>query len=707
MKQGLHHYWSESEPGAEDECDAGLVIDAAKFPVGRYRPLKALGGGGGGTVYKCWDEQLRRPVAVKVLIDLSSHETLVSFQQEAVATAKVKHPNVIGILDFGVTDFSTPYMVLEYFSGLSLERFLAENGPLDPALAVKFFLQLTDALAYGHDAKVFHRDIKSSNVLVVEDESGSYSVKLLDFGIAAIMGNQTSTQVQGRTLVGTPTYMSPDQAMGLRFDARSEIYSLGCLMFEALTGRVPFVGEDPLALISQHSNQPIPLMKDVADVPPPPELEDIVRKCLAKKPDDRYQTMRDLNADIETAEKSMLARADYLFVETDESPDALNVESGTKARLAGLVAVVVTLFTGFVLILYFGGKGENRSSGSVETKTEAVKPIAPLPMPLDVPEEVLSSSAEFKFSRVPLGGVQASLADNGVVDAKSLSSLANRTDLHALNVSGAEFNGAGLEYVADHPIEFLDLGDTDITDKAFLPVFRMKRLLFLNIENCCELTDEALRGLRSVPLLQITIRGTGIGDEGLAFLKDVPTLEILNLTKTPRVTAAGLRRLKGHPKLRDLTVDFDDRPLEYFQAIADLGIRDLTIESRRDPAKMTDEILNTLMNFKRLTFVNLDVSKEQLARLSQSRKLDTLSFRNSLMTGVKLKALANSSIKEVTLSCEPNIRKVAFLELRRFKSLKQVYIQRCPQVPLEAFKLLRKERPDIEIHDFTQGEDGR
>ncbi len=694
-------------PEREASDDAGLTIDSSRFPVERYRPLKALGAGGAGTVYLCWDEHLRKHVAVKVLLDLNQ-ESLVSFQQEAVATAKVKHLNVIGILDFGISDSGTPYMVLEYFIGMSLERYLAQNAPLDLSLSVRFFLQLADALVYGHEANVFHRDIKSSNVLVVEDDSGDLAVKLIDFGIAAILGNQANTQVQGRTLVGTPKYMSPDQALGLRFDARSEIYSLGCLMFEVLTGRVPFVGEDPLTLISMHSSEPVPSMKEVSSFDVPPELESVVRKCLEKQPADRFQSMHELKQEIEAAEKSMLARVEDLSVEPEESPVAPKVEAGTKTGAVIAAVVVVVLLIALVGLFLRNSSNFRLSSGTPEITAKKKKAIARRKAPsvlMDIPEDLMSSNSDFEFTALPNGGLKVVAPSNTIVDGKKLASLRDRPNLQCLNLAGAEFVG-GLEHVADLPIVSLDLSDTNIDDKGFTPVAHMKRLTLINLEDCYELTDKSLSCLRHLPLKQISMRGTRFGDAGLAYLKDTPVLETLNLIHT-QISAAGLRRLKGHPKLHALVVDFKNRPVEYFQAIADIGTQDLTIESVDVPAKMTDEIFNILMNVRRVVFVNLEVSKEQLSRLSNARKLTVLCFQHSFLSGTKLKALANSSVKEMGLCSEPNLNQVGFLELRRIKTLKHIYIRDCPQVSIEARRLLMKERPDIRIHESLPGSDGR
>ena len=217
-----------------------LHLPRETFPIDRYKPIRELGAGAGGSVYLCLDEHLSRYVSVKVL-NHRSDANLVAFQSEARVTARFVHPNVVGIIDFGVTEGGTPYMVLEYIDGITLDTIIKTEGAVPETMAVKLFIQVANALGHGHESGIFHRDIKSSNILVTRQSTSDESVRIIDFGVSSLLGaNQESTAYQGRTIVGTPKYMAPDQALGKAYDARSEIYSFGCVMFETLVGIAPF-----------------------------------------------------------------------------------------------------------------------------------------------------------------------------------------------------------------------------------------------------------------------------------------------------------------------------------------------------------------------------------------------------------------------------------------------------------------------------------
>jgi len=272
-------------------------LDFVNFPIERYKPLSRLGMGGGGTVYLCFDKHLRKNVAVKI-IRARSPEEIANFQSEAKVTAKFKHPNIISIIDFGITDGGSPFMVLEFVDGQSLDKLIEKHGALPEKLATSLFVQIAGALEKGHDSGIFHRDIKSSNIIVKENKDGDAIAQIIDFGIA-LMSEHEETNFNGKTVIGTPKYMSPDQLQGKAFDARSEMYSVGCVMYEALTGRLPFIANDAMTLLHMHVKERPPTFAQAnpnADVSR--SLETIVMRCLEKNPDARFRSMKELKAQL-------------------------------------------------------------------------------------------------------------------------------------------------------------------------------------------------------------------------------------------------------------------------------------------------------------------------------------------------------------------------------------------------------------------------
>ncbi|MBX9694552.1 MAG: serine/threonine protein kinase, partial [Cyanobacteria bacterium] len=268
-----------------------IPVNPQSFPLDRYKPLAILGRGAAGTVFLARDRLLAKKVALKILHQLTA-EQLIAFQEEARATSRLNHENIVHVLDFGATKTGAPYMVMEVFAGESLESWLKKYNRLSEDLAIHIALQVCEALNFAHQHRIFHRDIKPSNIMLSNEELPT--VCLIDFGIAKVAAatGTTTTEFQNRTLAGTPSYLSPDPAMGRNYDERSEIYSLGCVLFEMMTGEPPFAGMTALETIGMHVNQPPRQLTEVCVTST--WLEKVVSTCLEKDPTARYQTMKNL-----------------------------------------------------------------------------------------------------------------------------------------------------------------------------------------------------------------------------------------------------------------------------------------------------------------------------------------------------------------------------------------------------------------------------
>ncbi|HEX6185203.1 MAG TPA: serine/threonine-protein kinase [Pyrinomonadaceae bacterium] len=285
--------------GAETTVDGGAAGASASDPlVGlvldeKYRLDERLGEGGMGTVYRATHLLIERPVAVKVLNPrLVADDTAKErFRREARAAGRLQHSNAVAVTDYGETRDGLVYLVMELLEGRPMREVLASEAPLDPARAVSLMLQIAAAVEAAHDAGIIHRDLKPGNIFLVQRPDSPYIVKVLDFGIAKLAAESGEfglhdTLTGTGVMIGTPRYMSPEQCDGAQLSPASDVYSLGVILYEMLTGQTPFTGMSPLALALQHSSEiPRPPRELVATIPP--ALEAIVLHTLAKGAEER------------------------------------------------------------------------------------------------------------------------------------------------------------------------------------------------------------------------------------------------------------------------------------------------------------------------------------------------------------------------------------------------------------------------------------
>ncbi len=276
----------------------GLVAD-------RYEIVSIIGEGGMGLVYKARHVLMNRYVALKIIrCELVANLTLMQrFQQEAQAVSKLQHLNIVTVYDFGVTPEGTPYLVMDYLNGRSLSDIIVENGRLHLDQATEIFIQACHALQHAHEKGIIHRDFKSSNLMICKD-GHRVVVKVVDFGMAKLLRpDADDPQIQELTqtgeIFGSPLYMSPEQCRGQRLDERSDIYSMACVMYYALTGTPPFLGENVLdTLQRQIHDDPAPMDVDHC-VQIPADFEAIIMKALRKNPENRYQNISEMLIDLE------------------------------------------------------------------------------------------------------------------------------------------------------------------------------------------------------------------------------------------------------------------------------------------------------------------------------------------------------------------------------------------------------------------------
>jgi serine/threonine-protein kinase len=337
-------------------------MDRGRTPLaGRYRLEQLIGRGGMSTVYRATDSVLGRTVAVKVLLaGLADDDPayVARFQREARAAAALRNPAVVAVYDVGV-DGETRFIVMEHVSGHSLAATLSAGEPLSVEETVRIGEQVAGALAAAHAAGIVHRDIKPANVMIADDGA----VKVLDFGVARMLDGTTITQAA--SVLGTAAYMAPERALGKPGDARSDIYSLGCLLYAMLAGAPPFAADHAAALLHQHVNAtPRPLRELRAGVPP--GLEALVAEMLAKSPAARPQSAHEVR-------DRLAAALDPTIATVPLAP----VPARSRRRTALLAALGTAVVVLVALLISGGGSSRKPAASSAATTPAATSTTTP------------------------------------------------------------------------------------------------------------------------------------------------------------------------------------------------------------------------------------------------------------------------------------------------------------------------------------------
>lgn len=336
----------------------------------RYQIIKSIGEGGMANVYLAYDTILDRNVAVKILRgDLSADEKFVRrFQREALSASSLSHPNIVEVYDVG-EDNGQYYIVMEYIEGKHLKALLKKRGKLTTTEVVDIMLQLTDGMASAHDSYIIHRDIKPQNIMILDNGT----VKITDFGIAMAMNATQLTQTN--SVMGSVHYLPPEQASGKGATLKSDIYSMGIVMYELLTGKLPYKGENAVEIALKHLKEPLPSIKE--ELPQIPQsIANIIKKATAKNPKNRYNDAREMHEDLLTClDDSRINEQEvsYEYPETEyddtkvlktvkketpkeemkevEEPIAKQITEDDLKKQNKLLLILASIFTGLVVVI--------------------------------------------------------------------------------------------------------------------------------------------------------------------------------------------------------------------------------------------------------------------------------------------------------------------------------------------------------------------
>ncbi|MDZ4834455.1 MAG: serine/threonine-protein kinase [Candidatus Melainabacteria bacterium] len=515
------------------ESAESLNLTNKSFPLERYEPTALLGRGGLGEVYLAKDRLLGRAIAVKCLMAVDD-EQVVIFQREAKIASKLHHPNIIGTLDFGTTEGGRPFIAFEYFDGISLERLIQKRGGvLDEALARRIFIVVAEALGYIHDHNVFHRDLKPSNILLKVDKTGAIDLKIIDFGVSAIKEEfQNRDLAQGKTIVGTPVYMSPDPVRGEPFDARSEVYSVGCILFECLTGQPPFDSSSTAEVLELHMHDEPPLLEEVApDGQFSAEIQEIICKCLSKAKSARFQNMTEL---VQALEKRVAPKRST--IDTAPPVESANKRVGPGRFIALGTGVLVIVIAATALASSILSNPQKDDVSNILKKQNNLNEVSNADS--ERTKEPFDQHATNTTARgLYLSGKYNLAALKSVVDAGGTKDIVSLT---SFSVKPKDVEN--LVAVRPRLVQFIECL---IAPPVFLKLETIKTATEFTFHKCRNVSPADISSLKnSQKLISLRLIGCGLTNEHMKALGEIKQLQQLVIDGNPEVTMEGLLHLK-------------------------------------------------------------------------------------------------------------------------------------------------------------------
>ncbi|MBI1270575.1 protein kinase [bacterium] len=612
------------------------------FLTDRYEAIEMIGQGGMGSVYRAFDTALGINVVIKTVLEVDDYEKCaVRFQQEAKLLSRLNHDNLVKVYDFGSSESGSLYMVLEYIEGTSLKELLEKDGPLPLSRAVAIMTRICQGLARAHEEKIVHRDLKPANIIVYDrkdPEPIQDEVKIIDFGIAHAMDPEKSQAVLGtggNTMAGSPLYMAPEVIHGESGTSVADIYALGCIFFELLTGRVPFQADTMVETFTLHSEAEVPSVQEFCryELPDADAVQSLIERALTKDKSQRYQSVEEFLKDLKRIPLQHPSLKTGAFGEF--KPPSNSEHPLTRIWNRYGIIIVATVLTGSLLtaallgMVYMltGPKAEPPSERVLEKKKVEQTPLATL-VPDLVDEGVDTGGRPFKrgskhgFGECWIGGPF-------IAKDEDIKLLAGEQPLN-LSFKQCEINGTGLEHLPEWPLNGISFEGSALTDEGLKRVSRFKTITKLDLT------------------------GTGITDRGLVALEKLPRLEHLEIIMCPHISIDGVGRLlKNCSSLRTLKMNQTNIDRSVVPKVVssklttvELGgnwIRDQDIEKL---SKMHSLENLGLFSSEKLT----DKSIDYIASMENLKRLDI-----TLCKGISSRARASLQKKRPDLRIEDRI----------------------------------------------------
>jgi len=624
----------------------------------RYRIISELGAGHYGIVYRAHDITLQKDVALKMLNVGDTNPTAVlRFQKEARAAAKLKHTNIVTVLDFRLDEKNNFYLVLELIEGMSLREIIARRKQIPPEECLHLFLQILNGLTHAHASGVIHRDLNPNNILVDFRNPNDPLAKIVDFGLAWLTDEDQRLTREG-VAVGTPEYISPEQCHGSETDARADIYSFGCVMFDALTGQPPYTDDTTVNIIMSHINKDAPLISDVRpDIAFPKMLVDIVHKALKRNADERFQSADELAYALRSVQVEAEGHPELFDeVPTKEAehaqPQAVAGPLAWMPRSVQIGFVAVVLLAVSVLLLFLRVSETPNDAPESQPAQKKGTSVGPANM-ANVPSELVLSQitggdegAALRIAHMNTISKSGKIWDASSNNDKQLAIVKGRYDITWLRLKVAfDLQGPGLANLEGLPLRDLEIIHAPLTDEAlakYLP--ELPQLSQLSLHTCDNIKGTQLEKVSAkCPQLKwLLLNSSPITDAGLKQVPSFSNLDYLNISHCHSLKGTGLAALTKLSGLVELNLeDTNMDPASLKQLAGCPRLRNIVLSKTKFNAGDI-EFLQKL-NLDALYLANTTVDDQCLKVVAKCKNLRFLSLRGARgFTKDGLKAVGGS-----------------------------------------------------------------
>lgn len=645
--------------------DIDLNLEKFDLPD-RYELDSILGEGGIGVVLKARDTVLDKMVAIKMLRSRLSANQAVRFHTEARTLARLNHPNILTALDFQVTEDGNPFLVLDFLEGEDLDSFIEREGPLELEEARDIFYQILDGLDYAHRQGIVHRDIKPSNIMLLEDHAGELLVKIVDFGLSKLVladqGDDYFDQKLTATgaMLGSPLYMSPEQARGQPAGPSSDIYSLGCVFYRVLTGSPPYFGDTAIETIKSRLEDSLPSLSELRpETEFDPGLEAVLSSMLERESQYRPATASQIKSRLSTVFDLLMDASDIdrsVVEKTIENAIEEKAEVEPKRSIASLplyMVPVIILFIASVIVIGLSSTGKKSKATRSDSVNKAAGTESVMPN-----LEYDSENPLNDFDRVSFDTKQTKLGFYDVIchgkvqdsDLPLLFKSLNKGDrVSKLSLTDSKVTEAGLRKIALRPAfrscVSMDLRDSVLHDNDLLALSSFPELNEVVLDHCENLTDDGFKHLRDCRKVgTLKIQSLALSPAGYGYIAELPVLAHLDMRHVRQLDADCMRALAPAPSLTWI---------------------EMAGSGKTERGKVTAEALAACGGFKKLRLLGLENIEPEILAPGLEGLIDAPSLRNLSFRGF-------SKLPEDIGS-----------RLKRLKHLRKVTIFSCPALTEE------------------------